>query len=673
MKTVLARTLLLTGVSIFPALAGNQVLLRNLNSADGTPTVLAAGGSGRLFVISTLPTTGAQISRVVELDLTGARLASLDLAQMEYPAAAVTDGQGDLIVVGQDPAYQAVVLKIDPQLHGAVTLTSLPARINAVTADASGNIYLTGIVSSASFPVTAGAYQTTPPVAGNFGSAAYAFVSEISPAGKMVYSTYFGSDGTYCVGGSFCVGKFGVTTGTAIALDASGDVVIAGTTTASGLPTTAGALAPTCVCGYSYSYGTGISAGFVARFQPGATEQLQWSTFLNAAFSPIPLTVNGIALDSAGNVIVGGSAGNGLPVTAGAFQFTPGSNPNGGAFLLKLNNAGTAAIWGTYFGTQDSAVQAVYVDAQQRVVFSGYVGNPAVAELQYKPTFVARVTSDGATLTDYYQGPDTYYLVGPALANTSTGGFASVVQTGALWIETAAPGPSLLNIANSASGQYANSWAPLELVTLYGVGIGPQTALGGQVQNGVFTSSLGGYQVLFNGVAAPLLYAGSGQIDTIVPGGVGASTQVQVVTPAGTIDGPAVPLSSSQVPGIFQNSQSGLAAALNQDGSVNSPSNPAGSGSIVTVFVTANSGTYFPDGAVVPMGIYDAAVSVWVLDSYRSLEVVFAGAAPGMVAGVMQINFRLPNPLPAGSTFPFSVEIGGVSTATAQSQIAIAP
>jgi uncharacterized protein (TIGR03437 family) len=134
-----------------------------------------------------------------------------------------------------------------------------------------------------------------------------------------------------------------------------------------------------------------------------------------------------------------------------------------------------------------------------------------------------------------------------------------------------------------------------------------------------------------------------------------------------------VPLSSSQVPGIFQNSQSGLAAALNQDGSVNSPSNPAGSGSIVTVFVTANSGTYFPDGAVVPMGIYDAAVSVWVLDSYRSLEVVFAGAAPGMVAGVMQINFRLPNPLPAGSTFPFSVEIGGVSTATAQSQIAIAP
>src|ERR1035438_9384304 len=112
-KTTLARTLLFTSVCISSAIAGNQVLLRNLNSADGTPTVLAAGGSGQIFVISTLPATGAQISRVVELDLTGTRLASLDLTQMAYPAAAVTDAQGDLIVVGQNSTYQGIVLKLD--------------------------------------------------------------------------------------------------------------------------------------------------------------------------------------------------------------------------------------------------------------------------------------------------------------------------------------------------------------------------------------------------------------------------------------------------------------------------------------------------------------------------------------------------------------------------------
>ncbi len=88
MKTILTRTLLFTGVSIFPAVAGNQVLLRNLNPADGTPQILAAGGSGQPLVISTLTSiAGQQISRVVELDVSGSRLASLDLTQMEYPAA----------------------------------------------------------------------------------------------------------------------------------------------------------------------------------------------------------------------------------------------------------------------------------------------------------------------------------------------------------------------------------------------------------------------------------------------------------------------------------------------------------------------------------------------------------------------------------------------------------
>jgi len=91
----------------------------------------------------------------------------------------------------------------------------------------------------------------------------------------------------------------------------------------------------------------------------------------------------------------------------------------------------------------------------------------------------------------------------------------------------------------------------------------------------------------------------------------------------------------------------------------------------VTVFADSDSGVYFPDGGVVPLAIYDATVSVWVLTANRSLEVVFAGNAPGLVAGVMQINFRLPDPLPAGNTFAFTLEIGGVSTA--QGSIAVEP
>ena len=605
--------------------------------------------------ISTL-TSGAaqQISRVVELDPNGSRLVSLDLPQMNYPAAAVTDAQGDLIVVGQDQTLQGIVLKLDSQLHSAAAFTSLPATIHAVAVDGSGNIYLTGITSSASFPVTAGAYQTKPPTTGSFGNPAYAYVTKVSPAGQVVYSTFFGSDTASCAGGSYCVGKYGLTKGTAIAVDASGAVVIAGSTTANGLPTTDGAFEPICVCGYDYGHGA-TTSGFAAKFQPGSAQQLQWSTFLNASNGFVSVTVTAIALDSAGNVIVGGSAPPGLPATAGAFQApSAGTDPNDGfgkAFLLKLNNTGAAALWGTYFGSHIISVYAVRVDAQKRVVFSGY-GDPPYRNLSTGP-------------------PMWGAQRGPALATTPTGEFAAVGQNGALWIETAAPGPSLLNITNSASGLYSTSVSSVELITLYGMGIGPQTPLNGQVQNGAYTSSLGGYQVLFDGVAAPLLNADSGQIKAIVPHIAATSTHVQVVTPAGTIDGPLLALNRSPVIGIFQNSQTRLAAALNQDGAINSPSNPARSGQIVTVFAAADSGNYFPDGTLVPIGIYNAGVAVWVLTGNRSLEVVFAGNAPGLVAGVMQINFRLPNPLPAGNTFAFTVEIGGASTT--QGNVAVAP
>jgi uncharacterized protein (TIGR03437 family) len=111
---------------------------------------------------------------------------------------------------------------------------------------------------------------------------------------------------------------------------------------------------------------------------------------------------------------------------------------------------------------------------------------------------------------------------------------------------------------------------------------------------------------------------------------------------------------------------------LNQDGSVNSPSNPAHSGTIVAVFVDADSGQYFPDGGLVPIGIYNAMPAVAVLDPYyRPLEAVWAGAAPGIVNGVMQINFQLPGSIPEGGGFAFAVVVGGVRSA--QSMIAAMP
>src|ERR1019366_3088260 len=430
-----------------PASAANQILLRNTSPADGTPKILAADRSGHIFVISALQSASGQFSsRVVELDLAGSRLASMDIAQVGLPTAAVTDAQGDLIIAGQVVSSEGIVLsagvvvKVDAQLRNTLFVKSLPAAIGAVTADASGNIYLTGYTSDASFPVTTGAYQTKPPAKDIFGTASYAFLTKLSPGGdQLLYSTYFGDDATYCIGGSACLGAYGHTSGTAIAVDASGAVVIGGNTTAYNLPTTAGALATTWTCSYMNS------AGFVAKFQPGGAQQLRWSTFLTTSVNPPPyevaFTLNGLALDPAGNVIVGGSGPTGLPATPGALQPSLGTNDNA-AFIAKLNNTGTAAIWGTYFGgSRVTRVSALRVDVQGRVLFTGLILNPfqpAPANgLSSSLPYVARLASDGATLVDYYEGP-----VGQDLVITSAGGFAALGQS--LWIETTNPGPSLL-------------------------------------------------------------------------------------------------------------------------------------------------------------------------------------------------------------------------------------
>src|ERR1019366_327286 len=287
-----------------------------------------------------------------------------------------------------------VVVKVDAQLRNTLFVKSLPAAIGAVTADASGNIYLTGYTSDASFPVTTGAYQTKPPSKDIFGTASYAFLTKLSPGGdQLLYSTYFGDDATYCIGGSACLGAYGHTSGTAIAVDASGAVVIGGNTTAYNLPTTAGALATTCTCSYMNS------AGFVAKFQPDGAQQLRWSTFLTTSVNPPPyeaaFTLNGLAL-----------------------QPSLGTNDNA-AFIAKLNNTGTAAIWGTYFGgSRVTRVSALRVDVQGRVLFTGLILNPfqpAPANgLSSSLPYVARLASDGATLVDYYEGP-----VGQDLAITS--------------------------------------------------------------------------------------------------------------------------------------------------------------------------------------------------------------------------------------------------------------
>jgi uncharacterized protein (TIGR03437 family) len=180
---------------------------------------------------------------------------------------------------------------------------------------------------------------------------------------------------------------------------------------------------------------------------------------------------------------------------------------------------------------------------------------------------------------------------GVGVAVTAQGTLAVLGASGALLLSPLAatsptPAPALMGVVGTAATAVAPVVCGRELISFYGLGIGPASATGPQITNSTIGNSLGGAQVLFDGVPAALLYAGPTQINAIVPSSVLGETvtKVQIVTPAGTIDGPALGVQAA-VPQALTNS-TGAAAAINQDGSINTDTNPAAAGSIVTIWMT---------------------------------------------------------------------------------------
>jgi uncharacterized protein (TIGR03437 family) len=158
------------------------------------------------------------------------------------------------------------------------------------------------------------------------------------------------------------------------------------------------------------------------------------------------------------------------------------------------------------------------------------------------------------------------------------------------------------NVLNGATQVGSGGVAPGELVTLTGFGIGPDIGVVYQpdAQGNVLTQ-LGGVQVLFDGVPAPILYAQSRQINAIAPAGltVNGTTHV-MVTYNNQQFGPVVAKTIFGSPGIFrlQIGQSGQAVAINQDGTLNGPTNPAPRGSVVASWGTGYGQTS-PHGQLV--------------------------------------------------------------------------
>src|ERR1017187_2122233 len=153
------------------------------------------------------------------------------------------------------------------------------------------------------------------------------------------------------------------------------------------------------------------------------------------------------------------------------------------------------------------------------------------------------------------------------------------------------------SVANAARGD-ASAVAPGSIASIYGFGLASSIAIAGTFP---LPPLLGGASVSVNGQAAPLFYAGPNQINFLVPALPSGNATV-IVTVAGAQTAAKNVTVRNTAPGIFL-LPFGRAAAVNRDGSVNSPDHPAPPNSPVAVYATG-LGTVSPPvtvGAPAPM------------------------------------------------------------------------
>jgi uncharacterized protein (TIGR03437 family) len=612
------------------------------------------------------------------------------------------DSVGDLYVTGYLPSNasdicgygffgvpilcnHAFVAKLDPSgtyvVYNTVLAGTSEDRGASITVDTGGNVYVLGTTFSANFPVTSNAAQSKygGPSIGNpnsytSGPGGDLFIARLDPSGKLVYATFLGGPDDETAG--------------RIRVDASGNAYVSG---ASGpqFPVTPGA----------YLGSAASSAGIVAKINQTGTKVI-WATYVeggsnggvahididgsNHVYAAIGSSVTKLGADGTSAIYVSSSGKpddfvTDLAVDAQSAAWIVGQAGAGGGFLRELSPDGSGTMFSTSLALTAETTASIAVDAVGGVYMAGVASQIAPTQNAVMPTyctgvlpgFVEALSPAGGVIYSSYFSTSSRATGFPSLAigkpgqiYTSDGQFLTKTDL------NAQPGPNLACSVNGASF-LVGSAAPGQIISLFGANLGPSDGDGLQLEpNGSVTTTLAGTRVLFNGAPAPLLYVSSTQINTVVPFGVQPGTGVQVAIEIGGQAFSILPLAIAGVaPGIFTLNPAGQAAVLNQDGTVNSPQNPAGRGSTISIFATG-FGPFNPpliDAEIAPVPASMLTVPVQVYFGGMPGTIVFAGSAPGLIAGVVQINVQAPSSFAAGvnlNAVPVSVLINNYDVST---------
>jgi hypothetical protein len=425
--------------------------------------------------------------------------------------------------------------------------TYFPSPPQSLAVDSEGAVYVAGTTFSPDFPTTPGLPKG--PASSGVPIISAAFLTKIAPAGdRIVYSMRISGQAKPCGAGSSCFTSSRGATGVAVGVDGAGNAFLGGNSDVTDLPTTPGVLVVTG------------SGAFLAKVNTAGTA-LSYLTYLGTAGRTLPpfftpaTRLNALSVDLAGNAFAAGTTWDAaLPIADRLHG--EGDQPPTDAFALELNPSGTQVIWGRYVGgnAADEAT-AAWLDPAGEFWVAGETRSNEFPNVQGWSTgedFVVRFAPSG----------DLRYS-----ARYPTGTVRQTIAAGAL-VHTAMP----------AGVVHAVAASPRPAVRPWTVG-----PLGGQVAPGevieIFGPHIGGpgAQVFIDDIPTILLYSGDQQINTIAPFEIAGRKTVRVRINSGP------EFLAGVLPAIPQ-----IFALVNQDGTVNSPSNPARTGSIMTAWVSGS-------------------------------------------------------------------------------------
>jgi uncharacterized protein (TIGR03437 family) len=229
-----------------------------------------------------------------------------------------------------------------------------------------------------------------------------------------------------------------------------------------------------------------------------------------------------------------------------------------------------------------------------------------------------------------------------------------------------APAVSPNGVLNNLNPLLGSPLAPGTVVQIYGSALSTGgTADSGSVVNGQLSTVLNGVSVSVDGIAAPLFYGGSGQINAQLPNELEAEQQYQLLVNVNGLYSNPVTINTTAVQPGLASLPDGTVIAQDSGYNLITADNPAHAGEVIILYLTGMGATNppVPTGATSPSSPpAQVAVAPQVSIGQANAQVQFAGLTPGSV-GLYQINVKIPAAAGTGNV-PLVVMQGGVASNT---------